>query len=226
MAPALARWRPPRLPAPQRGARCLPGDDRPEAWPGAGSRRTGGQPRCPPCPVGRVGPAPPSRGLRESRGLVSMKPLSSACTLTVGPGRPADWSAHPPSSAVPVPTCPLPARPAVALTLSEGSSLRPVLPPWAPPGGQGASSQPRAPCRAAQSPPAFIRSAGLPCRGTLTSPGAGDAAFSTSSEALGPWPPPTARPSAVSQELRAPELVRQDGACRQRGLVLPAERGD
>lgn len=64
----------------------LPADARSEAWPGVGSRRTGSQPPCPPCPVGRAGPAPSSHGLRESRGLVSGKLLSSACTLTAGPG--------------------------------------------------------------------------------------------------------------------------------------------
>ena len=145
----------------------------------------------------------------------------------VGPGRRAEWSARPPSSALPLPTCPLLSRPAVTLTLSGRTLWCPwvAVSAWCcrrgprlvgrvrPPVPGPLSRCPRLPrlrpqCRAA-------------VRGVLPGPGL---ATLPPQPPLRPWAPglPATRPSSASRELQAPELVQQNGVCR---LALPAKRG-
>lgn len=186
-------------------ALCLPEDTQSEVQPGVGSRWTGSQTSCPHArwPV-RAQPHLPTAsgsptGQRTPRAgfwKAAQQHLHPDCG-GVGPGRRAEWSAHPHSSVVPLPTCRRPSRPAVALPLS-GRAL------WCPRVAVAARCCRRGPrlvgrvcppgpgplSRCPQSPPAFTRSARLPCGGIVPSPGAGNAAFPAPSEALGPWPPP------------------------------------
>lgn len=153
----------PPLPSPLSCAVCLKtlGLRRDRVWE---SGRQGVRPPVP-MPGGPCGPSPSfplSQGVPQARGPrepVSGKPLSSTSILTVGPSG-AGRGAWAPGRVVCAPT--LICAPIAYLPPSleagrhphpqwqsplvpMGSSLCLVLPPWAPPGGQGAPSRPRAP---------------------------------------------------------------------------------
>ena len=135
----------------------------------------------------------------------------------VGPGRRAEWSAHPPSSALPLPTCPLPSRPAVTLTLSS----RTLWCPWVAVSAWCCRRGPRlvgrvrppVPGPLSRCPRLPLPSSAAPgCRaGGAARPGAGDTASPASFEALGAWPP------------RHPAVLRVPGAAGSG--AGPAERG-